>query len=80
MLVYVIALTITELDLVECCEKGNFLAIDTSNAPGLAVKQVTLSIPLGVLDSLSIGNDTIQIASSFYKNISQTLSFGLQDK
>ena len=80
MLVNVIALTITEPDLDECCEKENFLAIDTSNTPGLAVKQVTLSIPLDLLDSLSNDNDTIRIASSFYKDISQTLSFGLQDK
>ena len=80
MLVNVIALTITEPDLEECCETGNFLAINTSNTPDLAVKQVTLSIPLDLLDSLSIGNDTIRIASSFYKDISQTLSFGLQDK
>ena len=80
MLVNFTALTITEPDLEECCDKGNYLAIDTSNIPGLAVKHVTLSIPLDLLDSLSIGNDTIRIASSFYKDISQTLSFGLQDK
>ena len=80
MLVNVIALTITEPDLEECCQKGNFLAIDSSNIPGPVVKQVTLSISLDLLDSLFIDNDTIRIASSFYKDISQTLSFGLQDK
>ena len=76
----VIALITMEPDLEECCKKGHFLAIDTSHIPSLAVKQVTLSIPLDLLRSLSIGNDTIQIASSSYKNISQALSFGLQEK
>ena len=49
------------------------MAIDNSNIPAL-------SIPLDLLDSLYIGNDTIRIASSFYRKISQALSYGLQDK
>ena len=73
-------LVVNEPNLERCCKKGSYLAIDTSNIPNLAVNHAALSIPLDLLHSLSNDNETIKVASSFYKNISQILSFGLPEK
>jgi len=71
---------VNEPDLEECCDGDSFLTIDTSTLAGVAVKQVTLSISLDFLKSLSVGNETVRVASSLYKNISEILNFGLPEK
>ena len=78
---FLIVLVVNEPDLEQCCEKRSFLAIDTSNIANVMVKQhAAVSIPLDLLDSLCDGNETVRVASSFYKNISQKLNFGLPPK
>ena len=77
---FFIVLVAKELDLERCCEKGTFLAIDTSNIPNLVVNHAAIYIPLDLLHSLSNDNESIRVASSFYKNISQIISFSLQEK
>jgi len=73
-------LVVNEPDLEECCDKNSFVAIDTSTLAEVAKKQVAISISLDLLKSVSIGNETVRVASSFYNNISQVLNFGLPEK